>query len=400
MLTLIVTLLAIPPFYFTYDSVVFTYFMAWIVLVIAAYFVLYAAYNKKLKILKAFNGWYGEAAGLSLVDVKLAAMPKRQLSILWFIPPMVIGMIPLVDTACTQWGTDEFWPMLIVYASFAAMVILFYFLYRIIYHLKAEVVDENTSTSAALTQVRRYNWGKFLILSAWLTAIYTLLFWLLRSPMAQIVSAVAYSAILIAVALQAEFKTRKVQQKLTENSGITVYTDEDDKWLFGMFYNNPSDRHFMVNKRTGMGMTVNLARMSGKILMAFSVLLILAMPFMGVWMMHEEFTPVTLRTEGTQIVAGHTSDVYRISYGDIQSAELLSALPSGSRTNGTGMATVLKGSFHLEGIGPCRLCLDPRCAPFLEIKTAERIYVLGSSDSSETYAVYSAFAALGIGVLR
>lgn len=87
LLTLFITLLAIPPFFLKYDSMVFTYFMTWLLVAIAASFILYAAYNKKLKRLKAENGWYGEAAGLALLDVKLAAMPTRQLSILWFIPP-------------------------------------------------------------------------------------------------------------------------------------------------------------------------------------------------------------------------------------------------------------------------------------------------------------------------
>lgn len=313
---------------------------------------------------------------------------------------MVIGILPAVYTACTQWGTEEFWPQLIAFGSLAAMVVFFGLLYRIIYRQRAEVVDDDTSLSAALTQVRRYNWSKFWIVSAWLTGIYTFLFWVLHSAMTQLVSVLAYTLLLIAIALQAEFKTRKVQQQLTQNSGKNVYTDEDDKWIFGLFYNNPADRHFVVNRRTGMGMTINLARVGGKIVMAVSAILLLSMPFFGVWMMDEEFTPVTLRTEGTAIVAGHTSDEYRIRYGDIESATLLDELPAGRRTNGTGMATVLKGSFDLDGIGPCRLCLDPRSAPFIEIETAGQIYILGSSDSDETYAVYSAFAALGVGVAK
>ncbi len=400
LLTLLITFLTIPPFFLMYDSMVFTYFMTWLLLALAVYFILYAVYNKKLRLLKAENSWYGEAAGLALVDVKLAAMPTRQLSILWFLPPMVIGIIPAVYTACTRWGTDGFWPLFIAYVFLAAMVILFGSLYYTIYRQRAEVVDEDTSLNAVLTQVRRYNWIKFWMISAWLTGIFTLLFWALHSIMAQPVSVLAYTLLLFAVALHAEFKTRKIQQQLTQSSGKDVYTDEDDKWLFGLIYNNPADRHFMVNRRTGMGMTINLARIPGKTVMAVTAILLLSMPFWGIWMMDEEFTPVTLRTEETVIIAGHTSDEYRISYEDVESATLLSVLPEGRRTNGTGMASVLKGSFDLDGIGPCRLCLDPRTAPFIEIKTANQIYVLGSSDSNETYAVYCALAALDTGVAK
>ena len=34
--------------------------------------------------------------------------------------------------------------------------------------------------------------------------------------------------------------------------------DEDDLWLWGMFYNNPGDRHLFINDRTGSGMGVNI----------------------------------------------------------------------------------------------------------------------------------------------
>jgi len=390
----VTVLLAVPGLFLRYDSVVFTYFMSWLIPAMVLPSVPYGVYNGRLKKLKVSRGWFGEAAGLSLVDIKVAAAPLHELSAWWFLPPIAISLIPPVLTLITEKSGDDFWAMLTTYAVMAAMVVLFYFFYRIIYRQRAEVVDENTELSVALTQVRRYNWGKCWIWSAWLTGIFNLTFWIFRKDSGNsiLIASLLYSAVLIAVILRVEFRTRKIQQRLTVNSGKSVYVDEDDRWKFGMFYFNPDDRHFMVNTRIGIGTTINLGKPSGRAVAVLTVLLILAMPLVGVWMMRAEFTPVSLRAEETRLVASHTSEVYAIGYSDITSAKLIYKLPSGRRTNGTGMDSVQKGSFDLDGIGPCRLCLDPRSAPFLEIEAGGRVYILGSSDSSETLTVYAALS--------
>jgi uncharacterized membrane protein len=391
-------LLLIPELILNGDSVMILWLSGWLILTIALPGVPFIFANKKLKALKSLNGWYGESTGVALVDMKLAAAPKKTISVWWFVPTIVISIIPVIHTLVTLRGRDEFWPLLSVYLSFFVMTAVFYFLYRVIFRQKAEVVDENTSMNAALTQIRRYNWGKSWILIAWLTAVFDISFWLLGfNPAAVIVLTVAYSAVLLVFVMLAEFKTRKMQQKLTSESGRAVYTDDDDWWLFGMFYNNPNDSHIMINSRTGMGMTMNLARAPGKLMIVFTALLLLCMPAVGLWMMHAESTPVSLTLNGTQLAAAHTGTVYTLDIGDITSAELLDKLPTGGvRTNGTAFETVLKGNWRFDGIGSCRLCLNPRVPPFLVVKTAEHAYILGSNDAEETRAVYQALAGRGL----
>ncbi len=155
-----------------------------------------------------------------------------------------------------------------------------------------------------------------------------------------------------------------------------------------MFYNNPNNHHFIVNKRTGIGTTVNLAVPAGKVLIVFCLLIILALPLLGLQITKMEFTPVTLEAAGTQIIAGHTKTVYEIPVEDIESAYLLQALPNGIRTMGTGLDTVLKGRFKYDGIGACSVSLDPQIPPFIVITTNDDTYILGSSDNAQTLAVF------------
>ncbi|MEL4105315.1 DUF5808 domain-containing protein [Oscillospiraceae bacterium WX1] len=386
-------LLLIPALFFQPISVVMMWYFLWLIIALVAPFLPYGLANKKLKTLKRQNGWISVSAGVTLVDTKLAVTPPKMLSIWVFLPAILISLIPVVLTVATLQGRDEFWVMLTVYASLFVMVAAFYFIYRLIFRQKAEVIDENTALTAALTQVRRYNWAKSWVWTVWLSSFFSLALWFFSSRADLIlVLSLLYSGILLFVLLRAEFKTREMQQKLSEDSGGTIYTDEDDYWFYGSFYSNPHDEHVLVNRRTGIGTTVNLARTPGKIMMGFVVLILLSMPLLGLWMMQEEFTPVTLLMTEQQLVARHTHDVYKIDVGSVQTVSLIESLPDGIRTNGTAMSSVLKGNFRFDGLGDCRVCLDPRTPPFLVLTTDARTYILGSHDSAATRALYQVLA--------
>jgi uncharacterized membrane protein len=389
----ILVLLLLPQLLFRYDSVVMTWVMVWLILAIFLPFLPYAAGNKKLRELKRINGWFGASTGVMLVDTKIAVVPRKPLSAWVCIPAFLLTLAPIVHAVAALRGRDEFWPMLCVYLSMSLLVASSFFLNRIINRQRAEVVDGNTPLSAALTQIRRYNWNKAWIWIVWLTSLFDLALWLLRdSAVVVVLLAVAYAAVLLVAILRAEFKTRRLQQKLTKESGGDIYTDDDEQWLLGMFYYNKNDSHAMVNKRIGIGATINLAKAPGKILMIFTALMLLSMPFIGVMIMRAEFTPISLITDGGRIVAAHTGAVYTLDVDSVTSAFLLEKLPGGTRTNGTAMKTVLKGSFRYEGLGDCRLCLDPRMPPFLVIEAGGRTYILGSSDVTETTGIYEILA--------
>ncbi len=390
----VILLLASPIIFIESHAVFMSWYFIWLIAVLALPAMLYIRSHRKLKALKRRNGWFGEAAGLMLVDVKLALTPRKALNVWLFIPPFVFSIIPVIHAVLTLRGSDEFWPLLIVYLTFSVMTGGFYFLYRLAFHQKTEVVDENTPVNAALTQVRRYNWGKCWLFVTWMSGLYSLVIWLFgKAGLVMPVTSVAYTLALLVFLMNAELKTRRIQQRLTAESGRSIYTDDDDNWLFGMLYNNPKDRHFIVNRRTGIGATINVAMPAGKILIGITLLILLFLPFIGLQMIKTESTPVTLASTDAQITASHGRPAYEILLDDIQSAYLLSELPDGIRTYGIGMETLLKGRFSFDGIGPCSVCLNPQVPPFLVIRTAEDAYVFGASDNDETLEVYSLLAA-------
>ena len=378
-------LLMVTPFFMESMGAAMTWLFTWILLLIVGSMAVFAVHRGKLMVLKRDNNWYSAAAGRSLVDIKAAALPSNKIKGTWFLPPVIASKIPLVYSIIIPAERD----LAFIFGIFACMTILFWLFYYFIFRLRSELVNENVSLTAALTRVRRYNWGKFWLIASWINGAVTLLLWVfIENVTAFIVICLAYTLLLIALALHTEFAARIAQQKLTAGDSGDLYLDEDDYWIFGLFYYNPNDMHFLVNDRIGISMSVNLARPVGKVLMAFSVLCIAALPFAGIWLWADELTPTRLILSENTLIARHTRDRYVIRLQSIESVELVETLPSMIRVGGLGMPNLYKGNFRVSGYGASRVCIQPGDPPFLVIYSNNNTYFINDRDSNVTREVY------------
>jgi uncharacterized membrane protein len=68
-----------------------------------------------------------------------------------------------------------------------------------------------------------------------------------------------------------------IYYKLPNNSKNVGYTvdDNDSKWILGSFYYNKNDPSLFVQKRFGVGWTVNLATKKGKIYIIIPFIIII-----------------------------------------------------------------------------------------------------------------------------
>jgi hypothetical protein len=139
-------------------------------------------------------------------------------------------------------------------------------------------------------------------------------------------------------------------------------------------------------------MTVNLAKPGAKALIILSALLVVAMPFIGVWMWVEEAAPVRLEIRDVdRLVARHTRDAYTIHLSELESVELIEEMPFATRTAGTAFDNLYKGRWSVRGYGAARLNLQPKNPPILVIVTAGgETYLLNDADADVTREVYTA----------
>jgi uncharacterized membrane protein len=379
--------LFVPFLFFSSYGNMMLWATTWLTILIIAPQAVFAVHRGRLLALKRENGWGSQTAGQAMAEIKIAGIPVYKINDLWFLPPFLVSLVPLVYALVSddEWSQGLIW----MCVTFAATTALFWLFYHIIYHLRAEVVNENVSLTMALTRVRRYNWGKFWIISAWLTGALNLGMWLLgNNELGFLAVILVYTLAIIIVSLQTEFAARTAQQKLTASNAGDAYLDEDDKWLWGLFYYNPHDRHFFVNDRVGMNMSINLGTTLGKLAMIFSVACLVALPFLGAWLRVEERTPPHLAISSTELTAIHTRTLYVIDLENIDSVTILNTLPAMSRTNGTGLPTLLKGHFSVSGYGASLVCLDPQSPPFLVIQAEGKTYVLNDVDNQVTQKIY------------
>lgn len=375
-------LIAVPCMFIPQTGAAMTVYMIWIDACIVLPYLPYIRCNKALRQIKQDKGWQqNNSAQQATIDLTAAAHSYRWLSPWLFALPLAIALLPLPFDPEQRW----------VYMIDAVSVFLCWFGYRYLYRNRAEVVDKNMAVTETLTRIRRYNWGKCWLIIAWFLALLNIIIWLGQSYFWLTMAGTLLLAFGITIVLiGVEFRTRTMQERLTADSGIDFYVDEDDKWLWGIFYYNPHDNRLIINNRVGMNTTINLAKRSGKIFMAATTLMLLALPLLGVWMDHLETTPVSLTVTDAAVIAAHTGNAYEIPLDTITQVEYIDALPSIRRVAGTGMDTVQKGNYKTPW-GSARVCLDPRTGPYLHIVTADsKHYLLGSSDSAETESVYAA----------
>ena len=362
----------VPSLFLRSFGAFLTVWMLWIDAVSVVFFIPYVRCNKALRRLKETRGWRTEEAPQVVTDLQAAAEEMRWLSPWWFLPPFLIALIPLLFEREVWWA----------WTACAALVPVFYLCYRHLYRNRAEVVDADSQRTMALTRIRRYNWGKFWLVMAWATGIFNALLWLTLDHVWLCMGVcLLYGVLTVAEAVGIEFRVRRLQEKLTADSGRGYYVDEDDRWLWGIFYYNPNDARLMVNARTGINTTFNLARRSGQVLMGLVLVIMLALPLTGVWEMGMERAPVELEVTETELVGSHYGGHWSVALEDIAEIQVLPERPKLRRVAGTGMENALTGQFSAEDWGRVTVCLDPRTGPWLLV-TAEdgTLYLFGASE--------------------
>ena len=375
-------LAAVPCVFVRAFGLNMTLWSVWLLLVCVLPYVPYARCNLALKRLKVEHGWRGEAAPRT-ETVDLAAVPSyRWLSPWLFALPLAVSLLPLL------WSLEDW----IVLLTDAACVVLFWVCYRFCYRKKSERVDENAELAKVLSQVRLHRWGRLWLVSAWVMAALNLVFSLAAPDSTFALCALgALMLFHIAYLLYNEFRLRALQAKLTAGAATGALVDEDDRWIFGQFYYNPDDRHLIVNARTGINTTVNLARPAGRAFLGFAALCLLGMLAVGPWMTSLDTRPVTLTATETELVSTYGGKETCIPRTEITEVTLLDDLPEQlTRSNGTSMEHVMHGRYVARGYGGLNLCLDPTQPPFLLVQTEGRTYLLASRDPEQTWAAYHA----------
>ncbi len=387
----ILLLLPIPMLFVPWFSIFFVLWEIWFMYSLVAFFVPFWCANVKLKRLKEEKGWKEEAEATIYVELKEAGRVRK---VKWyhFLPQCLMGVVCFL-AAFNLCITEKKALVGAMLGSFAALTFLFWMAAVWMDGLKTQVISNNSDINLNYNRAKKNLWKNFWIICSWIHVVYMgvlafawkeeqgidITFW---------TATIIYTIGTFLMLVWLIAKKASLDKKYEEHMNL-IEDDNEDNWLGGMIYYNPKDKHTMVEKRFGVGNTVNMARPSAKIMAGILLILFLQMPVVGIWCVLLEFTPIQLRVENNQLIASQMKEEIVIPLFSIKDVEVLTELPAMSRNHGTSMEELKKGSYMVkEDKTNCQVFLNPQNGKFLRIETSIETYYLSGFDDEETIAVF------------
>lgn len=380
----------IPIIFIPWFSIMITFWMIWVIASCFVFFIPFGIANVRLKELKLRKGWKEKQEQPVYVEMKDAGRLRR---VKWyhFLPQSILSL-GIFAAGMAIYGETNLAVMPILIGSFTGTTLLFGIMAVWMDKQKTQIISMDSDVNVNYGRAKKNLWKNFWVICSWINVVYTVsMFWALDSNgrLSNMFWAgiILYSVITVMLLFWL-FKKKNALDIRYQDKMDMALIDNDDNWLWGMIYYNPKDKHSMVEKRVGIGTTINVATPVGKGFMIFIGGMLLLVPILCIWLILTDFTPIHLRIENNQLVAGHLKDDYVILLPGIEEVELLTELPKMSRNHGTGMDTLKKGSFRVSEEGSCQVFLNPQNGVFLKLEAYGKTYYLSGYDDEETMRVY------------
>ena len=376
------------------------FWMLFIFIAIFAGMVPYIAGHKEMMNLKKALG-LKSGENVSLVDLKVSGK-VHTLKPLWVTIPNLAGFIPVIvallfDLKLISFGGNRIagsFITTIVIGTFWLMGLLITAFAFLMDNLKNEVISPDSDVNANYNRAKKKNAADLNTAFLWINVLYTVVmafgFLLRYSDMLMMGGLLVYMVLMFVAVFVFIHYSKKIEARYLKETELV--TDDDECWIAGMFYYNPKDKRMNVEKRAGVGSTVNFAHPGGKLVGIIAAGTIVMTFLSLIWVGLVESTPISLRAEDSKLICHQLRDEYVIPFDDIASAEYGDDITKHTviRTAGVGMDTLLKGKFSVDGKG-CTVFLNPQTKAFIRIVTKSgQTYYLGGLDAAETAAAMSA----------
>ena len=257
------------------------------------------------------------------------------------------------------------------------------------------VISTDSDVNINYARAKKNLWKNFWLISCWLNTALILFLEILtlsarHMGICSIAGMIVYTLLLLLLCIFCMIKLKKIDRSYAQKRNLTSDENDDRNWIGGILYYNPSDPHTMVEQRVGIGTTVNMATSLGKGLTIFSAIMMLSFPLLCIWLIQEEFTPIDLVIQNHTLCAQHLKTDYQIPLSEIKDPTLLTAsdLPDWTRTYGTSMDTLEKGTFTISGGEDVNVFLNPENDAFLQFSANGKTYYMGGVDDTQTKGIY------------
>ncbi|WP_087975140.1 DUF1648 domain-containing protein [Oceanobacillus rekensis] len=260
-------------------------FGAIIIFYIIGSFLVYLKFHGGMKKLKEKENWLKEKSQQVFVDVRFRDK-KLTHSNLWFFISFLITIATIFITfqsyqqipdripmqynfagEVTDWTEKSYRSVLLNPIMQMYLTMLFLFINTVIARSKQQIDPDNPEESIRKNVLFRRRWSAYIIISNLaLTVMFTCIQLSFIYPINQqlltlLPLIIAIGSIIGAIVLS--FTTGQGGSRVksaTGKSGNIINRDDDTYWKLGQFYFNKEDPALFLEKRFGVGWTINLAR--------------------------------------------------------------------------------------------------------------------------------------------
>jgi hypothetical protein len=332
------------------------------------------------------NNWFIKDKHIISVDTEVSRLKdKMPISILWFIPSFMISIVIIFYTLINKSDLNSY--MIILACTSIFTSIIFLILYKIFSKGRVKVYSDDSNVNLACNLIYKRIWSIVLVALATIQSFFTIFECFIYSKIIVILSIMV---VLVFFTIVVGYtKIRDTQNKILMAADNVIYTDDDEYWGI-MFYNNPNDSSLMVDKRIGMGMTMNIGHPKAKIaITAFAILLMLVLVPVVFMVAKTTSAEFTLSVDDDKISID--APIYGIDFNknDIEEVSLISSLPKGLRTNGTGTSHIALGNYKFDGYGPSKSFVHRDLEKIIVIKLSDKYVFLTGNNEEETDKYYN-----------
>lgn len=256
-----------------------------VILYLIVSFLIYLQFHKKMKRMKQEEKWQKEKPQRTVVDTSFRS-EKLTYSNGWFIIPFAIAVATLILTfnlydqmpdripmqynfegEVSNWAEKSYRTVLLMPVMQIFMTFLFLFVNVVISRAKQQVSAEKPEDSKRQNIIFRRRWSLFIILGSigmvllFGFAQWSFLFDLPRGVMIYV--PIIFGGVFTIASVLLAFTTGQGGSRVhisEQEDGEVIDRDDDRHWKLGQFYFNKQDPAIFLEKRFGVGWTVNLAR--------------------------------------------------------------------------------------------------------------------------------------------
>jgi|GEM_PF-329928 len=385
-------LLLILSFIFlrNYVSISTVYFMLWCISFLYTDRIVVNKYFNELYSLKREKEWWVGAHHIINIDTEVSRLKNTfPISKMWFFIPLIISLIPVTIHLFYKNLNMYHWAI-----SLCGIIpFIFSFLMYLVYTRdRTKTYSQNTEINLALNRIYKREWSKCWVIIAIMESV---LFIIIPLILFNKISDSVFFLIFICISrpfvilpiIKAYNKVRAEKNIFLQLDNKAIYADHDQYWEKGYYYNS-NDNRTLVEKRFGYGMTVNIAKVGGKVVtiaIMFAIsLVIISVMRIAILLSPLDFNSVLLTVSEETVTIQAPLSEYSFLTSDIRNVAFIDDFPRANKINGGNSETFFVGKFNVTGYGASNVYIHRKCPPFIVVELDNGWVFLNGNTKEQT----------------